>query len=344
MICENLHSSLASLLASYDRQQVVVVRDANVTFESPYPTLVITADEAHKTIETVAQIWDFLLANEVTRRGVIVCVGGGVLTDIGGFAAATYKRGIDYINIPTTLLAMVDASSGGKTGVNYQGLKNCIGCFAPPVETLIDVAWLRTLPAQEMLSGFGEMVKTGLIEPSAVSYQPSERLWDRLLQYDLERMDIAELKPLIAECIKVKEQIVTADPKEEGLRKVLNLGHTFGHALEESRQPSAVSHQMPHGYAVVYGLIAELYLSVVKLGCPKEPLQQLTQLMLHYYGRPQCNCKNRERLISLMQRDKKNERATEINCTLLQQVGSPVINQVVTPAEADEALEYLFSL
>jgi len=337
MICEDLHSSLASLLASYDRQQVVVVRDANVTFESPYPTLVITADEAHKTIETVAQIWDFLLANEVTRRGVIVCVGGGVLTDIGGFAAATYKRGIDYINIPTTLLAMVDASSGGKTGVNYQGLKNCIGCFAPPVETLIDVAWLRTLPAQEMLSGFGEMVKTGLIEPS-------ERLWDRLLQYDLERMDIAELKPLIAECIKVKEQIVAADPKEDGLRKVLNLGHTFGHALEESLRPSAVSHQMPHGYAVVYGLIAELYLSVVKLGCPKAPLQQLTQLMLHYYGRPQCNCKDRERLISLMQRDKKNERATEINCTLLQQVGSPVINQVVTPAEANEALEYLFSL
>ena len=337
MICKDLHSCLAPLLSGYDRQQVVVVRDANVTFESPCPTLVITADEAHKTIETVAQIWDFLLANEMTRRGVLVCVGGGVLTDIGGFAAATYKRGIDYINIPTTLLAMVDASSGGKTGVNYQGLKNSIGCFAPPVETIIDVAWLKTLPTQEMLSGFGEMLKTGLIEPSG-------QLWDRLMQYDLEVMDTDALTPLIEQCVAVKQGIVAADPKEDGLRKVLNLGHTFGHALEESRQPSAVSHQMPHGYAVAYGLIAELYLSVVKLGCPKAPLQQLTQLMLHYYGRPQCKCSDRARLISLMQRDKKNERAAEINCTLLQQVGSPVINQVVTPAEADEALEYLFSL
>ena len=337
MICKDLHSCLAPLLSGYDRQQTVVLQDANVAFDSPYPTLSIPTDEAHKTIETVAQIWDFLLANEMTRRGVLVCVGGGVLTDIGGFAAATYKRGIDYINIPTTLLAMVDASSGGKTGVNYQGLKNCIGCFAPPVETLIDVEWLKTLPPQEMLSGFGEMLKTGLIEPSG-------QLWDRLMQYDLAVMDTDALTPLIEQCVAVKQGIVAADPKEDGLRKVLNLGHTFGHALEESLQPSAVSRQMPHGYAVVYGLIAELYLSVVKLGCPKAPLQQLTQLMLHYYGRPQCNCKNREHMIALMQQDKKNERATDINCTLLQQVGTPVINQVVTPAEADEALEYLFSL
>ena len=347
MICEDLHRCLASLLAGYDSRQVVVVRDANVAFDSPFPTISIPTDEAHKTIDTVTQIWDFLLAKEITRRGVMVCVGGGVLTDIGGFAAATYKRGINYINVPTTLLAMVDASSGGKTGVNYQGLKNCIGCFAPPIETIIDVAWLKTLPAQEILSGFGEMLKTGLVQDEKLKVK-GERIWEQLLQYDLERMEITELKPLIEACVRVKERIVAADPKEEGLRKVLNLGHTFGHALEEvsglvdERMNGLVG--MPHGYAVVYGLIAELYLSVVKLGCPKEPLQQLTQLMLHYYGRPQCNCKDRERLISLMQQDKKNERAAEINCTLLKDVGSPVINQVITPAEANEALEYLFSL
>ena len=173
-------------------------------------------------------------------------------------------------------------------------------------------------------------------------------------------MPIEELTPLIAECVAAKERIVAADPQEKGLRKVLNFGHTFGHALEEvesqkskvesqkskveSQKSKVESHQMPHGYAVVYGMIAELYLSVVKLGCPREPLQQLTQLMLHYYGRPNCSCKDREELIRLMQHDKKNEHAAEINCTLLQSIGHPVINQVITPAEADEALEYLFSL
>jgi len=353
MICADIHTALESLLARYDRDQVVVVCDEAI-YHLPltiyhYPVLCLAVSETEKSIETVSRIWDFMLEHGITRRGVLVCIGGGVLTDIGGFAAATYKRGIDYINVPTTLLAMIDASSGGKTGVNYRGLKNCIGVFAPPVETVIWPEWLKTLPAKQILSGFGEMLKTGLL---------SDRLWDRLLNYDLDTMNIEALTPLIEECVAVKERIVTADPKEEGLRKVLNLGHTFGHALEEisltgeaglivKRSNSETVQQrsgLLHGYAVLYGLIAELYLSVVKLGCPKEPLQQLTQLMLHYYGKPERKCSNREQLIALMQQDKKNERTAEINCTLIQNIGSPVINQVITPAEAAEALEYLFSL
>ena len=362
MICTDIHTALESLLARYDRDQVVIVCDKAID-QLPitnyhYPTLPLAVSEAEKSIETVSRIWDFLLEHGITRRGVVVCIGGGVLTDIGGFAAATYKRGIDYINVPTTLLAMIDASSGGKTGVNYRGLKNCVGVFAPPVETVIRPEWLKTLPAKQMLSGFGEMLKTGLIEPSEVSIQNSDFLWDRLLRYDLDTMDIAALTPLIEECVAVKERIVTADPREEGLRKVLNFGHTFGHALEEmsltgeagltaQRSNSETVQQrsgLLHGYAVLYGLIAELYLSVVKLNCPKAPLQQLTQLMLHYYGKPECKCSNREQLIALMQQDKKNERTAEINCTLIQNIGSPVINQIISPAEATEALEYLFSL
>ena len=321
------------------KKEIVYLVDNKLPLEVPFPTLRIDVDEAHKTIETVMHIWDFLLENNVTRRGILVCVGGGVLTDIGGFAAATYKRGIEYINIPTTLLAMVDASSGGKTGINYGGLKNSIGCFAPPKETVMDVKWLKTLPIREMLSGFGEMLKTGLVENAASGIQHANRLWEELLQYDLEEMDVEKLTPLIERCVAVKQQIVANDPQEEGLRKVLNFGHTFGHALEEKSLGT-----MPHGYAVVYGMIAELYLSVVKLGCPKEPLQQLTQLMIHYYGRPECKCSDRSQLIELMQRDKKNERQGEINCTLLQDVGLPKINQIVTCDEAKEALEYLFSL
>lgn len=301
------------------------------------PVLWLETNEKNKSLETITQIWDFLFANGITRRGLLICVGGGVLTDIGGFAAATYKRGIDYINIPTTLLAMVDASSGGKTGINYQGLKNSIGVFSNPIQTLLYPEWLTTLPTQQVLSGYGEMLKTGLL---------NENLWPKLLQYDLDHMDIQALTPLIQQCLDTKRTIVVADPKEEGWRKVLNLGHTFGHALEEIQMVNGQSSngEWLHGYAVVYGLIAELYLSVMKLGCPREPLQQLTQVMLQYYGKPQCKCSDRDKLIALMQQDKKNERTAQINCTLLRAIGSPVINQIISINEANEAFDYLFSL
>ncbi|MBQ6978907.1 MAG: 3-dehydroquinate synthase [Paludibacteraceae bacterium] len=319
----------------------------------------LSVSESEKTLETVQKIWDFFFSIGLTRRGVVVAIGGGVLTDLVGFAAATYKRGVDYINVPTTLLAMVDASTGGKTGFNYHGLKNSIGVFAPPVETLIWPGWLQTLPAKEMLNGFAEMLKTGLIESPTLTLPRREgeknSLWHDLLNYDLEAMPIEELTPMIRRCVEIKEAIVAADPKEEGLRKVLNFGHTFGHALEElslsaegdlSAKRSVLYQRsgLSHGYAVLYGMIAELYLSVTKLGCEREVLQQLTQIMLHTYGKPACKCSDRERLITLMKQDKKNERAAEINVTLLRAVGSPVVNQTITADEADEAWEYLFSL
>lgn len=336
MCCGDLNNALLPFINSYE--QVCVVGDVNVQNNRPsainhMPALWLSVNEQMKSLDTVTKIWDFLFANDITRRGVVIAIGGGVLTDLVGFAASTYKRGIDYINIPTTLLAMVDASCGGKTGINYHGLKNSIGVFAPPVETIIDPEWLKTLPPQEFLSGFAEMLKTGLLDANG--------LWKHLLEYDLDIMPLESLAPLIDACVAVKQQIVNADPCEENLRKALNLGHTFGHALEEIQM---VNGTCPHGYAVLYGLIAELYLSVTKLGCPREPLQQLTQIMLHYYGRPKCKCSDRDRLIALMQQDKKNERADEINCTLIRSIGSPVINQIITPDEAAEALDYLFSL
>ena len=344
MICTDLHSCLSQILAKYDAEQVVVVMDENVealsrqlsALSSQFPTLVLSVSEATKSLDTVQKIWDFLLAHRITRHGVLVCIGGGVLTDMGGFAAATYKRGITYINVPTTLLAMVDASTGGKTGFNYGGLKNAIGAFYEAEETIVCPAFLSSLPSREFLSGFAEMLKTGLLEQS-------QELWNQLLQYDLEQVQSPNIASLIASCIAVKERIVASDPKESGLRKALNLGHTFGHALEEigmDNQPSAIS----HGYAVLYGMIAELYLSVTLLGCPHEPLQQLTQLMLHYYGKPQCKCSDLERLIALMHQDKKNEHAAEINCTLLRQTGEPVTDYVISESQAREAWEYLFSL
>ncbi len=334
------------VLHQYEKSQICVLADKSLIRHPQWlalealheqPVLWLDVNEQTKSLETVTQIWDFLFANGITRRGLLICIGGGVLTDIGGFAAATYKRGIDYINIPTTLLAMIDASSGGKTGINYHGLKNSIGVFADPVQTILCPEWLTTLPVQQILSGFGEMLKTGLLD---------ETLFPELMQYDLDHMDINAMTTLIHQCLDKKRTIVAADPREEGLRKALNLGHTFGHALEEIQMVNGQSSngKWLHGYAVVYGLIAELYLSVTKLGCPREPLQQLTQMMLHYYGKPQCKCSDREQLIALMQQDKKNERTAQINCTLIRAVGSPVINQVITMDEANEAFDYLFSL
>ena len=353
MIYEDLHSALSKILRSYEPDQVCFVIDEQVRGiveaskgQIGLKCCTLSVSESEKTLETVQKIWDFFFAHGLTRRGVVVAIGGGVLTDLVGFAAATYKRGVDCINVPTTLLAMVDASTGGKTGLNYHGLKNSIGVFAPPVETLIWPGWLQTLPAKEMLNGFAEMLKTGLIASPTPTLPRREgeksSLWHDLLNYDLEAMPIEELTPLIRRCVAVKEAIVAADPKEEGLRKVLNFGHTFGHALEELSLSDEAG--LSHGYAVLYGMIAELYLSVTKLGCEREVLQQLTQIMLHAYGKPACKCSDRERLIALMKQDKKNERAAEINVTLLEAVGSPAINQTITADEAAEAWEYLFSL
>ncbi len=340
IVTANWKDTLASLLARFDREQVLLVVDAAVeetVGEPGWNKVVIEAGESHKTLDTVQHIWDELFARTITRHGVLVGIGGGVVTDLTGFAAGTYKRGISYINIPTTLLAMTDASTGGKTGCNYHGIKNSVGLFYPPLETVICPQWLRSLPSRQFMSGWAEMLKTGLIDDT-------KNLWSRLLNFDVEASvsDDVELTGLIKDCISVKERIVASDPQESGLRKALNLGHTFGHALEEMSLDSPSP--LLHGYAVLYGLIAELYLSVTLSGCPKEPLQQLTQYMLHYYGQPQCKCSDRERLVQLMHQDKKNAHLTDINCTLLHRIGEPAINQCISTEQALEAWEFLFSL
>ena len=338
MSCEALNSALLPHLEGVEKDQICVVADKCLIRHPVWtgaqalqnrPVLWLEVTEENKSLETVSRIWDFLFEHAITRRGLLICIGGGALTDMGGFAAATYKRGMSYINVPTTLLAMIDAASGGKTGINYRGIKNSIGAFAAPRATILCPEWLSTLSPQQFLSGFAEMLKTGLIDGQA--------LWNGLLQYDLDKMDTASLSPLIADCMAVKQRIVAQDPQENGIRKVLNFGHTFGHALERKMQ-------VPHGYAVLYGMIAELYLSVTRLNCPREPLQQLTRLMLQYYGKPACKCSDRDQLLALMQQDKKNEQAAQINCTLLQAVGTPLINQSISASDANEALDYLFSL
>jgi 3-dehydroquinate synthase len=269
-----------------------------------------------------------------------------MVTDLGGFAAATYMRGIRCVNIPTSLLAMVDASSGGKTGFDYRGVKNAIGTFSPPLATLIYADFLRTLPERELLSGIAEMLKHALIA------SPEE--WIRLLQIldsELPKdqlIDTLHQTGALQASIEIKEKVVAQDPCEQGMRKILNFGHTIGHAIESAAldaQHSATDSQpVAHGYCVLWGMVAEVYLSVVHAACPREILQQLVQVMLQYFGRPNCNCKQREQLIERMYHDKKNAANKTPNFTLLKNIGEPIIDQHLEEKDIDEALEYLFSL
>ena len=351
---------ISTLLSDVPEGQLFVLTDTNsaehclplfVDFigDIPYHLLTLEAGEKNKNLESVQLVWNFLLKHRATREAVLINLGGGMITDLVGFAAATYMRGIRFVNIPTTLLAMVDASSGGKTGIDYQGVKNVIGTFTPPVSTLINPVFLRTLPTDELLSGFAEMLKHALIA--------SQEEWVKLLQLLDEELphnqfvealnDTGALQASIA----IKEKVVSQDPHEAGLRKILNFGHTVGHAIESAAIESHIQNSKfliqnfpSHGYCVLWGMVAEVYLSVVKLGCPREVLQQLTQIMLQYYGRPQCDCKLREQLIKRMYQDKKNSANQTPNFTLLRAVGDPIINQHLTEQEIDEALEYLFSL
>ena len=307
----------------------------------PYHLLTIEAGEKSKTLSSVQVIWDFLFQHGATRQAMLINLGGGMITDLGGFAAATYMRGISFLNIPTTLLAMVDASSGGKTGINYQGVKNGIGTFTAPLATLIYPPFLQTLPPSEWLSGYAEMLKHGLIM--------NAKHWHELLAYDLLTTTPAlpQLMILLNDTICIKQQIVEADFREQGLRRILNFGHTIGHAIEESYAEQGK--HVPHGYCVMWGMVAELYLSVIKMGCPREALTQMSHLMIAAYGRPECNCRQIDALKQWMLKDKKNfvEQGTvepQISFTLLRNIGDAVVNQTVTDDELDEALEYLFSL
>ena len=349
---------LHTLLANLPKGQLFVLTDqhsalhclpilADSIREIPYQLLTLEAGEQNKNLASVQVVWDFLFKYRATREALLINLGGGMITDLGGFAAATYMRGIRFVNIPTTLLAMVDASSGGKTGIDYNGIKNGIGTFTPPMATLIHPDFLRTLPATELLSGFSEMLKHALIA------SPEE--WIKLLQLAQEELpqelfiEALSSTGTLQASIQIKEAVVDQDPHEAGLRKILNFGHTIGHAIESTILHHAAPHyttphHISHGYCVLWGMVAEVYLSVVHVGCPREVLQQLTQIMLQWYGRPHCDCKQREQLIQRMYQDKKNNANQTPNFTLLRKVGEPIINQHLTDVDINEALEYLFSI
>jgi 3-dehydroquinate synthase len=289
--------------------------------------IVIGAEDVNKNINTLSSVWQALSEKGATRHSLLINLGGGMITDLGGFAASTFKRGIHYVNIPTTLLAMVDASVGGKTGINFNGLKNEIGVFNAAKRVYIETNFLKTLDQRNILSGYAEMLKHGLISDTAH--------WAALLNFDMDDIDYHELKQLVVRSIQVKENIVEQDPHEKGIRKALNFGHTLGHAFESL----ALKRQRPilHGYAVAYGMVGELYQSCIKTGFPREKMHQTIHFIKENYGIFDFNCKDYEQLYEFMLHDKKNSDGI-INFTLLHDIGEIEINQ---QADKDSIFEMM---
>jgi len=297
--------------------------------------IVIGATDTHKTLDTLSHVWAELQRMDATRHSLLINLGGGMVTDLGGFAASTFKRGLAYINIPTTLLSMVDASVGGKTGINFGGLKNEIGVFNNANSVILDTIFLQTMDQENILSGYAEMLKHGLIS--------EEKMWAELLNFNLDHLDgldnlefLVQLGRMLADSVAVKQRIVTEDPTEHGIRKALNLGHTAGHAFESlalERKP------ILHGYAVAYGLVVELYLCCVKTGFPQDKMRQTVAFIKEHYGRMPITCDDYPKLIELMHHDKKNV-GTDINFTLLGGIGDIRINQTATEEDIKEALDF----
>lgn len=341
IVSGNLERDLVNAIAECEHDKIFILTD-QTTHDMCLPKLqnflclkgaqsiVIKAGDTNKTLDSLAEVWTALSQGGATRHSLMINLGGGMVTDLGGFAASTFKRGIDFINIPTTLLAMVDASVGGKTGINFGGLKNEIGVFSESKFVIINTQFLDTLDHDNICSGYAEMLKHGLISDN--------KHWAELVGFNLAQPDLAQLQRMVAESIKVKERIVTEDPHEHGIRKALNLGHTVGHALESF----AMKHGRPvlHGYAVAYGMVCELYLSARKTGFPTDKMHQTVRFILDHYGRLPYTCDDYPELLELMRHDKKNTSGI-INFTLLGGIGDIRINQTATKEEIEEALDFL---
>ena len=375
IISQDIEHDLAQAIAETEHDRVFVLTD-DITQECCLPkvavlfakhnatTITIRHDDTNKTLATLADVWTALQRGGATRHSLLVNLGGGMVTDLGGFAAATFKRGINFINIPTTLLAMVDAAVGGKTGINFGGLKNEVGAFANARYVIVNTCFLDTLDTANLCSGYAEMLKHSLIS--------NAQMWAEHVNFDIPQPDLAELQRMVATSIAVKEHIVADDPHEHGIRKALNFGHTIGHALEEfsmqqpggavvstvptkqeapkggavvSTAPTKPTNQTPpgtllHGYAVAFGLIGELYISARKAGFPTARLHQTARFIRENYGAVAFTCDDYPTLLNLMRHDKKNTSGT-INFTLLHDIGDIRINQTATDEEIREALDFI---
>ena len=329
---EDLHSLLARLSFS----QLFILVDSNTQIhclpiiEKALPAaasfFVVSPGEKNKTIATCMEIWAAMTHAGLDRKALVLNLGGGVLGDMGGFCASIYKRGIRFINIPTTLLSQVDASVGGKLGVDFEGLKNHLGVFNEPETVLISPIFLSTLPKNELRSGFAEIIKHGLIRDKAYFESLNFKNWEA-----------SDWRELISHSIAIKSEVVISDPKEAGLRKILNFGHTIGHAFE-TLYLDGEKHLL-HGEAIAAGMICEAWLSQQKLGLANEELDKIETAFFSIYGKITVEKSEIESLVDLCLQDKKNE-GNSLLFSLLKEIGDCHYNIPVTRQEIREAILY----
>ncbi len=288
----------------------------------------IPAGEANKTIATAETVWQALIDARADRRALLVNLGGGVVTDLGGYAAGCYKRGIKFVHVPTTVLGMVDAALGGKTGVDFGGVKNSIGLFRMPEEVITDVAYLDSLPPREVRSGMAEMYKHALIHDA--------RHWEELKATKGDLMATASAKTLIEQSQQIKLDIVAQDPEEQGLREALNFGHSVGHAMESVLLAS--TNPALHGEAVAAGMICEAYLSQELAGLSEFEADDIERTLLGVYGKLKIHANHMVNLLALVANDKKN-RGGVTRMSLLHRIGDPRLGVAVKQDQIEAAVE-----
>lgn len=335
---ESIEKELDRILKSYSKSKIFVLMDsgvqehcwhlisANETLQRA-PKLIIEAGEQNKSLESITRAWEFLSTQGANRNSLVINFGGGLVCDLGGFVASTFKRGCYFINIPTTLLSQIDASVGGKTGFNFNGLKNEIGVINQPDRVIISPEFLKTLPLKEFKSGFAEMLKHAIIF--------SQNYLDELMHFNFEDINYSKLLNLIRKSVAVKQEFVMKDPMERDIRKVLNFGHTIGHAFESYAHRHKL--ELYHGEAVALGMIGELYLSVKKKAFPVDKFEEIVKYITHIYSDFSIFAKDYPELYQLMLHDKKNS-DEGVNFTLLPNVGAYTINNICTEEEVFEAL------
>lgn len=296
---------------------------------APSAILKMSAGEEFKNLNTCQDLWEELSAHGADRNSVLINLGGGVVTDLGGFVACTFKRGIAFYNIPTTLLAMVDASVGGKTGIDLGALKNQIGIIREPEEVIIDAVWLETLPYEELRSGFAEMLKHGLIA------NPS--YWKALK--NIRELSPKTLEQYIIPSVAEKEKVVLEDPNERGRRKILNFGHTLGHAIESYFLTAPTKKRLLHGEAIAIGMVLEAYLSTQCCGLSIEKAKEIKTVFESYFPKVALNQEDQLAIRALLRHDKKNK-GKRINFVLLEDLGVPTLDIEVPQPLFEQAFEF----
>ena len=335
-IGNNVLQELPELLKNRAFSKVAVLVDEN-TLALCYPLLKpylpehdliqIQSGEKHKTLQTCEYIWQRMTEINLDRWSVLVNLGGGVIGDMGGFCAALFKRGMFFVQVPTTLLAQVDASVGGKTGIDFHGLKNHIGVYKDPQAVFINPSFLQTLPPRQLKSGYAEMIKHWLIADAEV--------------FNSQRhvgLFVEDWEELIRHSVGIKANVVEVDPLESGYRKVLNFGHTVGHAVETYLMEKP-DRQLLHGEAIAVGMLCEAWLSVKHELLEQQELDKIETFLISIYEKVKLTEDDIQKIAQFALQDKKNTRAT-INCTLLNGIGHAVYDQPITVQEIIASLRY----